>query len=203
MIDVNLIPKASYWYSKRFFADVSMSIKECSANERELWIVNNSLEEFSDSAIIKVQDFFGSVIHEEKISFTVPSDSAQCIKHIAVGGRFYPNVIIPNRLRHYLVSAELEAHRDYKENSIFGEFKDVNMPKAELSVSYADGKLEIEAKNFVKFLQIIPENHSMIFIEDNYFDLLPGEKRKISLRSATSQQIEIKAFNGDSLFIRV
>ena len=180
-----------------------MSIKECSANERELWIVNNSLEEFSDSAIIKVQDFFGSVIHEEKISFTVPSDSAQCIKHIAVGGRFYPNVIIPNRLRHYLVSAELEAHRDYKENSIFGEFKDVNMPKAELSVSYADGKLEIEAKNFVKFLQIIPENHSMIFIEDNYFDLLPGEKRKISLRSATSQQIEIKAFNGDSLFIRV
>ena len=155
MIDVNLIPKASYWYSKRFFADVSMSIKECSANERELWIVNNSLEEFSDSAIIKVQDFFGSVIHEEKISFTVPSDSAQCIKHIAVGGRFYPNVIIPNRLRHYLVSAELEAHRDYKENSIFGEFKDVNMPKAELSVSYADGKLEIEAKNFVKFFTCI------------------------------------------------
>lgn len=203
MIDVDLIPKASYWYSKRFFSDVSMSLKECSANERELWIVNNSLEEFSDSVIIKVQDFFGSVIHEEKISFSVPADCARCIRHIAVGGRFYPNVIIPNRIRHYLISAELETHKEYKENTIFGEFKDVNMPKAELSVSYVDGKLEIEAMNFVKFLQIIPEDYAAISIEDNYFDLLPGEKRRISLTSATSQQIEIKAFNGNSLFIRI
>ena len=77
------------------------------------------------------------------------------------------------------------------------------MPKAELSVSYVDGKLEIEAKNFVKFLQIIPEDYAAISIEDNYFDLLPGEKRRISLTSATSQQIEIKAFNGNSLFIRL
>lgn len=203
LIDVDLIPKASYWYSKRFFSDVSMSIRECGTNEREIWIVNNSQKTFSDSVIIKLQDFLGFVIYEENVSFSVPACTTKCIKHIAVGGRFYPNIIIPNRLRHYLVSAELEQNKEYKENSIFGEFKDINMPKASFLVSYKDGELELEAKNFVKFLQIIPENYAMLTIEDNYFDLLPGEKRKIAIKSEMSQQIELKAFNGESLFIRI
>ena len=203
MVDVDLIPKASYWYSKRFFAPVAMSIKECSVNEREVWIENNSQESFADTVVIKVQDYYGTVIHEEKVDFVVPAGKVECVKHLAVGGRFYPNVIIPNRLRHYLVSAELLIHSEYKENMLFGDFKDICMPKAQLSVRYNDGKLVIQANSFAKFVQIIPEQFENITIEDNYFDILPCEQKSLLLQSDIHQQIEIKAFNGESLFIRI
>ena len=86
---------------------------------------------------------------------------------------------------------------------LFGDFKDICMPKAQLSVRYNDGKLVIQANSFAKFVQIIPEQFENITIEDNYFDILPCEQKSLLLQSDIHQQIEIKAFNGESLFIRI
>lgn len=203
MIDYDLIPKASYYYARRFFRPVMLSIHEVSENEREIVVVNNSMETFSDDALVVIQDLRGNTVFEKEIPFCVKPGEVKVVHHVTVGGRFSPNVSIPNRLRHYVLSTGFREHEGYLENSLFGELKDLCFPLSKIHIEQRKGTILLTASVYTKFVELIPASFKHIVLEDNYFDLLPGQQRTLQYNCSEDQDITIKAFNGTVQKIRI
>jgi beta-mannosidase len=206
MIDYDLIPKASYYYSKRFFQPLMVSLEIISSTTTGIWIINNTLENFKGLVQVYVKDFFGNVYFQDNINVDVAAGTAMKIKDMTVGGRFYKNVIIPCRNRNVYVSATLPEQK-IANIRFFGEYKDVPLPNTRLMVSSTSlGKelrITITADRFARFVKLDGEMNGLS-VSDNYFNLEAEQTYTIKVRSfAGSNPVErklyIKALNSQAV----
>lgn len=200
MIDVDLIPKASYYYSKRFFAPLLVSLEEIDATTTGIWVINNRLTDYNGDVTVYVRDFFGNEYYREGITVSASTNTSVKIKDISVGGRFYPNVIIPDRHRNFYICAQCEANR-LPAIRFFGEYSDIPLPPANLKVEYANSDITISTTNFARFVKIDGELEGLE-LSDNYFDLQPGGSYKVFARVASGKPLDerrlfVKALNSE------
>ena len=73
MIDYDLIPKASWYYAKRFFAPVQIFLEAESPVSTVLWVVNQSRDTYEDTVKLRVCDYLGNLYHQEEIQVQVLS----------------------------------------------------------------------------------------------------------------------------------
>jgi beta-mannosidase len=200
MIDADLIPKASYYYSKRFFAPLLVSLEEIDATTTGIWVINNRLTGYKGRVTICVRDFFGNEYFREHMEVSVSANTSVRIKDIVVGGRFYPNVIIPDRHRNFYVCAQCEANR-LPAIRFFGEYSDVPLPRAKLKVGCSGSDISISATNFARFVKIDGELEGLE-LSDNYFNLQSGDTHTVSAKVITGKPLGerylfVKALNSD------
>jgi beta-mannosidase len=179
--------KALQYYVKKGFDQVLVSPYEDDLKYK-VGIVNDRLEQVNAQLILKLMNFDGLVIWETASLVDIPANS----------GKDYFNenkyeFLYRKDTRNLLFSAELiENGKTLSRNLFFFRpFKDLNIPtpQVEYSILNTDSGFDIElktdklAKNV--YLQIEDEEG---FFSDNYFDMLPGEKLIINLKTDISEE---------------
>lgn len=77
-------------------------------------------------------------------------------------------------------------------NAFFARPKDLQLPRAKLQVTIVDKKtIEVKAENLARFVWLQWPDGINVF-SDNYFDLLPGEKRRITCKLPGDQGLELR-----------
>jgi len=198
LIDYDLIPKAAYYYAKHFFAPVLISLEEIDQTATGIWIVNNSRNIYTEKLSIKVRDYFGNTYYEEELGVTVDALSCKKIKEIVTGGRYFPNVIIPNRQRHFYITVS-SGNRHEENYRFFGQMAEVPFPQTELSAKFENGNLCIASTCFARFVKIDGELKD-VYLNDNYFNIEANSSRCIAIKTLSGKPLSdrslyVKALN--------
>jgi len=210
MVDHDLIPKASYYYSKRFFKPIILSLVEIDNTTTELWVINNSLSNYNDEIILSVKDFFGNMYFNENINVTVKANTTKMVKRLTVSGRFYKNVIVPNRNRNYYIIAK-DKNGEKQAIRFFGEYKAVPLPTATIRVEslFNENVLEIciSTDTYARFVKVDGDIEGLVF-NDNYFDIEPLSEKKIQVKARSNwnlrgKKLYVKALNSKKQYIHV
>lgn len=179
--------KALQYYVKKGFEQVLVSPYEDELKFK-VGIVNDRLEQVNAQLVLKLMDFDGRVIWEAASLVEIPANSSR--------DYFNENkeeFLARKDTRNLLFSAELiEDGKSVSRNVFFFRpFKELNVPNPQVdhTIVKADNGFQIElktdklAKNV--YLQIGDEEG---FFTDNYFDMLPGEKITINLKTKISEE---------------
>lgn len=201
IIDVDLIPKAAYFAVKQSFASVAASILAVDDVVSEIWCANDSGNVRQVTMNVQVGSFLGYVAYEGKLTAVLKPGERKCLKKLAVGGRFYPNVIIANRPRQYYLSAYLEG-QDRPQFRFFAQHKDLAFPPAQLQVKMESNSVEIQTDVFADMVKLDGEMEGLD-VSDNYFHMAPHTKRIIRLsvlwgKPLIQRKLFLKALNSQA-----
>lgn len=179
--------KALQYYVQKGFAPVLIS-PFISESDLKVAIINDRLEDLNGEMILKLVDFEGKELKNHTESVTVSANSSVTLFTEPVN-QFIGN---NNKSRVFLIAEFKTGSETVSANSLFFRpFKELQLPKPEISVKTATAKEGFEillfsdklAKNV--YLQIGDETG---FFSDNYFDLLPGQETKILLTTSISHK---------------
>jgi len=167
--------KAGYFYVRRAYAPLLASFQAMEDGSVELWLTNDTLEEVTDTAVIRLGGFAGETIWEERFPVRVSANSSRLVWRVEPGrlaagadrylavrsssGRFRPN-------RHFFAAIQ-----DLVRHPVEPEVRVSSRGDHELSV-------DLCAPAYLFYVHlIVPDEHTRF--SDNYFDLIPGETRTV------------------------
>ncbi len=180
--------KAQHYFAKKAFENIIVSPIEKNG-KLYVFVVSDSLSNVDGKLKITVSDFYGNNIftHEEQINVSANSSKSYFSKTT-------DEILKGKSKNEVFVRAEF-SYNDNKNlcanNYILLTNKEMNFPKSEIvwrSEKCDDGfNVYLTSKNFVRgaFLSIDGvDNH----FNDNYFDILPNETKKIHVRTKISKE---------------
>ncbi|MEN3183892.1 MAG: glycoside hydrolase family 2 protein [Atribacterota bacterium] len=177
IIDYYLRRKASYYFVRRAFQPVDLSIKR-NEETAELFVVNDTPKDCALSVTYGLSLFSGTSLLSGNESFRIAPNTAKRVATI-------PLNVLQGRERDAFLWAILydgDTPLDW-ERCFFVRFKDCNFPKANVMghLVEKDGVqyLELVSTTFAWSVHLeFPEG---FLPEDNYFDLFPGVKRRVRI----------------------
>lgn len=187
--------KALHYHSKKFYADVLLSLCETD-DDVSIHLTNDTLATYTGMVLWKLIDFNGKVLEEGKIPVDLaPQSAVEIMKkkfelsfeekmHTAFYAAFIVDgAILSENLANFLPDKYLELPK----TKITYEIKDLD-DCYELSLSSA---------GLCKFVEINFRDFDYI-LSDNYFFLLPGEKRAVTFKKdqpihVIQEQVQIRS----------
>lgn len=175
-------PKAGYYYAKRAFAPVLVSVA-MDGETPSVWIVNDTLAEINGTLVVKVQDLWGVVLHEGLEVVTIEPNTSQRVTTVPLPEGFDPN-------RHFF-SAEFYPQvggEPLSYDALFlAPYKYIRFPDGEFWVDVEEvvgniAKVRVHATDFSKGTWLMVEGDPDAFFSDNAFDLLPNMERTLTVR---------------------
>jgi len=187
VIDYYLEPKTAYYFLKRSCEPLLLSFEQTD-DKICTWLVNDTHETVGDSLIVELMTFDGNV--KKRCSRWVELKPSESKRVIDLSHEFYE---IQKR-KEFLVAefgGQLKTHLLWPE-------KFLKLKNGEISAVYNDDELIIEADTYIISVELsIPEVSGAVF-SDNYFDLIPGQKKRISIvEQKGGNQIKIKGLNSE------
>jgi beta-mannosidase len=181
--------KALQYYVKKGFEPVLVS--PFTINDKlKVDVVNDKLEEINAELKLKLMTYDGKVIWESASLVTVPANTSKNLFEVNVNE--FTNEYI-NQINNSVFVCELIQNGTVlsKNSFYFKPYKELNISEPEVTyeITKAGQGFEIAlktnklAKNV--YLQIADEEG---FFSDNYFDLLPGEKVTVNLKTTISEE---------------
>jgi beta-mannosidase len=181
VIDSGLRPKASYFYTKRFFVKVLVSMK-INGNKIEVWGTNDSLERFNGMLHAKVLSFKGEKYFGTDIEVWLKPNSSARILEIP----HFPNDSV-ERYKSYIAVQLLSEEKMISENRFyFAQPKHLHFPNPHLTYKIIEKKertyhLNIQTDLFAKDVRVEIDGYDAEF-SDNYFDLDAGTSKMIQCK---------------------
>jgi beta-mannosidase len=181
--------KALQYYVKKGFSQVLVSPFEDNVKFR-VGIVNDRLKPINGELRLRLMDFDGKVIWEDASLVEIPANSSD---NYFDANKYEYRYKYKKQLLNLVFTAELIENGKVlsKNNFYFEPFKKLKIvhPTVEHSIIKIESGFEIAlktdklAKNV--YLQIGDEKG---FFSDNYFDLLPGEKETVNLKTKITEE---------------
>ncbi|HTK80915.1 MAG TPA: glycoside hydrolase family 2 protein [Bacteroidota bacterium] len=181
VIDAGLRPKAAYYYSKKFFAPLLISLKKLPRGV-EVWVTNDLVKPVTGTVTLTLRSFEGKILWRRKGSVAIPGNSSKNFY-------FFDSHRFP---QHEPASSYLLAHlrtsgRQTSENRLyFVEPKYLRLPKARVRARLIrdnDGyAVVITAESFLKNVRVEIEGEDVLF-DNNYFDMDASSQRKVAFHS--------------------
>lgn len=179
--------KAQHYFSKKAFGDLLVS-PIVQDNRLNIFIVSDRLKATRGKLDIRVMDLKGNVLFEASKNITVPANASKKQYAVAVA-----DVLKGKKQNEVVVNARFfPAGEPVVENNYFlTRYKDIDFPKATLvtkAVAAGDGfDVTLSSDVYARgvFLSI---NGIDNFFSDNYFDLLPGEKKTVHVTTPLDEK---------------
>ncbi|MHA6484677.1 beta-mannosidase [Paenibacillus sp. strain BS8-2] len=201
LIDYYLFPKASYYYARRFYHPILLSFKE-EGGAISVWVTNDSMERYEDTLTVSVRNCFGNGTFERAYSVVVEPNSSMRVTEFSPAEVEWRLGVIDRRSHFMAVRSE---RADVHDNHFFfAEHKDLRFSPCRLKTEHevrADSiEITLTTDCFARFVKLeCPVDHTMF--SDNYFNILPGESKKIVVNNrkgtkVTMDDIVIRALNG-------
>ena len=197
VVDSSLRPKAAYYYSRRFFAPVLVSISS-QENILTVWGTNDLRKTVKANLTVKVISFDGKVVFAAAQEVSLRMNSSE--KLYTIPAQTFHSI----EKNSHFVSVQLTFHGDLiSENRYYfvePKHMAVRVPQLTADIITAEGaylNLSIHTDVLAKDIRIELEGCD-IDLEDNYFDLDPGSSRLIRCTllggaSAAGKKIVVKS----------
>jgi beta-mannosidase len=184
-MDYNGYWKAQQYVSKRAFEPLLVSpiITKDSVN---VFVVSDQLKPVNAQLQIRLLDFSGKVLNENKLTVNVPANTSTNVYRVPVAealkGADRNSVVLDVRL--------LNQNEELAQNCLYFELpKDLKLAKSAISYTLGKGKekgsyeLKLKGTQLAKNLRVSAGDDAIIF-SDNYFDLIPGTEKTVTFRSS-------------------
>jgi len=180
--------KAFHYQAKRSFEKVLVTVAEAD-NQVKVYVVNDELATKEGQLVLQLLDFNGKVLWEQMTGVQSAANSSAIFYSVAKK-EFETFDAKQMVLAVTLLSDDAEAKRALH---YFVKPKDMTLTVPRIIVSQIDENTievttDVLAKNV--FLQA-----GKVKFSDNYFDLLPGEKKEIRFEG-TIKGVQVKSLNG-------
>ena len=178
LIDGETTPKLSYYYARRFFAPVLLSLIE-KDSKIKVWVTNDTLKTVKGRLLVRSMTFGGKQILKKMLNINVPPNTS---KKCFVTSR--ADMRISSTQNDFLTAALYDGGKILAENNIvFDRIKFLAIPKPEIQhkisqISNAKFEITLSSKTFVKACTLeFPT--TAVSLSDNAFDLVPGNKKTV------------------------
>ncbi len=182
VVDYYLRKKPSYYYVKRVFEPVYVSLKE-EKNKIEVFVINELDKDLILDLEYGVKSFLGDTLLKGKAKLEVKN-----LGSVKVGEIDTSRILDKDRDRCFVYAKLYENGHCLSWNRIFLlDFKDLSMPITKISselIKLKEGKyrLELLTDNFAWMVHLeLPDD---IDTNDNYFDIFPNERYSVILSSS-------------------
>ena len=173
--------KAFHFQAKRSFENVLISVDEDKTNYI-IYVINDELKSIKGEFEIILYDFEGEKLWEAAAVGEIPENSSLVNFEI-------PKVDFS---KFDLNQAVLNVRfKDEISNYFFVKAKDLKLTKPTIQIKQIDD-LTIEISTNVLAKNVFLSSSNEVFFDDNYFDLLPNEKRIIKL-SKEAENLKLKS----------
>ncbi len=175
LIDSNLIPKAAYYWARRFFSPILLLVE---VDDGVVFtLLNDTFEAASGELLWQLRSTDGQQITSGKLLVEVPAQTVRTIRDVPID---VPEDTPKERL-YILAEFRGSGFPVTRARTFFVELKHLQLPVPHVNVaSFAlegrSGAVELEAKTLVLGLQL--ELPGAVFA-DNFFDLEPGQRRRV------------------------
>lgn len=176
--------KAFHYQAKRSFENLLLSIEEGN-DSYKIYIVNDDLKQYSGELVIDLIDFKGTKLWSEKIIFIALENSSKM--HFEISKKDF----LAFNLKQAVLSVSFPPLEQIYTRHYFYKPKDLLLTKPSIQIRTID-ELTIEISSDVLAKDVFLSSENEVFFEDNYFDLLPNEKRVIKLSKAP-KKIKVKS----------
>ncbi len=191
-IDYNGHWKALHYQVKKSFNDLLISFED--KNDSVLvYIVSDKLENISGELKLKLMDFDGNILFVDSIEIIVNSNDSKVyylIHKEKIGAFKHPRKLV-------LYASFYGEKEEFQSLYYFVKPKELNLTKPAIKLKYiSNNTIEITSDKLAKNVFLSSESEQVLF-DDNYFDLLPNEKKIVKLSDKVNQytkpKIEIKS----------
>lgn len=178
-VDYFLEPTITYYALRRAFAPVMLSFDV--GAHIYLWVVNDSREEVEGTVRVRLLHLDRNEVRREvSQAVTVPPGQSQVALRLDEAG------IGSFRLEHVLGAELVDARGAVLSTSttLCDIERRIQFPEARLKVDVHDGTLEISSDQFARAVHLTGDADGDAFgwsFEDNYFDLMPGETKRVQV----------------------
>jgi beta-mannosidase len=178
VIDSALRPKASYFYAKRFYAKVLVSIR-LQGNTVEVWGTNDTLEKVQGTLRLKLLTVRGETLFEHDAAVALKPNCSSVLAE-------FPSAMtvgIDPQDTYASANLLIDGHVVSENRFFFAEQKHMHLPAPALSWSVVDRnggtyQLAVRAEKFAKDVRIEIDGCDAE-LSDNYFDLDAGSRKVI------------------------
>lgn len=203
LIDYELLPKASFYYARKFYHPLLLSLNHEPGQPLELWVINDRLQAYAGKVLLQVFDAVGGLVAAKEVEAAVGANSAvklgQWEEADVLGGLSPAKAVVK-------VSAP-DWGSDCEDNYYYmRDYKELELSRATLSanVDTEQGTVTIRATGAVARMVKIDIPQGNVRMSDNFFDLLPGESKTISLRHGGGgalllDRIRVEALNAGAV----
>lgn len=176
--------KAAYYQEKRSFEPLLVSFKQ-KGDSIEVYLVSDINKPLNGEFTLSLHDFEGNEIARATKNLAVEQSSSTLIFSYKNINDFVGNADYLNPTQLYLMGT-FKA-KDYQ--TIAHHFllkpKDLYLPSAKVKIKWMnDTTLMLISKVLVKDLYLYTDREELN-LSDNYFDLLPGQKKVVYIQKAT------------------
>jgi len=197
LIDYELLPKASYFYAKKFYDPVLLSLDHEPGEPLAVWVVNDRLEPIDGKVRLTVYDFAGQELFSRAFDARVPGNAAAELGRLpeaeALAGRAAEDVVVRLSAEGWDAPDNLCYLRDQK---------DLRLPPAALEVEVDEREQTVTVTAACSLARMVKLDvpHGNIRFSDNFFDLLPGERKTVQIRhprgrSVSLDRLKVSALN--------
>lgn len=174
--------KALHYQARRAFAPVLVdAVRE--GDDLCMYVMSDCLEAYEDATLqLRLMDFGGKVLRKEDVKGDVPANASALYVRKA-----YADWAVSPRNTFLLMTLKDKSGRPLSEEVYyFNHAKDQDLPEADIrcKVKKMDGKYELTLSSGQLardvFIEIPVQGAAYT---DNFFDLLPGETRKVTVTS--------------------
>ena len=191
-IDYYLEPKIPYYFVRRAYDPVLVSF-ERTQDRIAVWVVNDSSEPVSGNLRVKLLQFNGDLRGQLETYVTVdPGQAKRCLVTTDLGSVYLR--------KEFLHAALGERDSTYL---LIGE-RYLHLPNAKLTASAIGDKIEISTDVFARMVCLEMQGVTGVVFEDNFFDMVPGQKRTVSvINPAPGQTVTVAALNAKPVRVEI
>ena len=189
MIDYELLPKASFYYAKTFFHPVLLSLEHEPGHSLNVWVVNDTQDEVGGQLRLNVYGLTGERLYTSAYGVKVPAQSSMQITALEEA-----EVLGTKRAEEVMVELQAEGFVAPMNRYFLRDPKDVMLPHSRLSVHVNEEEQSVTVNASVAIARMVKLELPVgrVRFSDNYFDLLPGESRTVTLQHPEMQALPLK-----------
>jgi beta-mannosidase len=178
--------KAFHYQAKRSFENVLLSAEVTDSGVYKFFVINDGMQNYAGELKAEIRNFKGQLLWEKKAY--CKSDASSNVAAILLP---FPSLKEIDTQNSYIKLEFISDDNHWESNFFFEKPKDLKLSKPNIQIKAIDGvTIEIFSDVLAKDVFLSSENDT--FFEENYFDLLPNEKRIIKL-SKPVQNIKVKS----------
>jgi beta-mannosidase len=154
-----------------------------------VWVVNDSPQPVSGALLVRRLDFDGRSLGQANTEVNLKSGEARrCLDTTALG---------EISLRSQFLHASFAGNES---TSLLSGERYLHLPQATLTARLANDRLEIATDAFARQVTLDFTGVTGAVFEDNFFDLIPGQKRTVTVRKAAGgTALIIRALNAEPI----
>ncbi|MQP24601.1 glycoside hydrolase family 2 protein [Flavobacterium sp. LMO8] len=178
--------KAFHYQAKRSFENLLLSAEITDSGIYKFFVINDGIQNYAGKLKAEIRNFKGQLLWQR--SSYCKSDASSNVSALLLP---FPSLKEFDTQNSYLKMEFISNENHWESNFFFEKPKDLKLSKPNIQIKYID-EVTIEISSDVLAKDVFLSSENDTFFEDNYFDLLPNEKRIIIL-SKPVQNIKVKS----------